>query len=317
VALTFDDGPHAEHTPAVLSALRAHSAPATFFVNGERVRTARERELLEEIATDPLFELGNHTWSHSKLTELSREEAVAEVDRTTELLADFGDSARWLRFPFGASNCETAGTVIERGYTIVGWHVDSADWCFAVGNGQCSPETLRHISDVWRVDMVGHVLNQIERRDGGIVLLHDSLGFTAELLDRLLVRLEQSGAEFVPLGALDAFPVLNGERPPAFVGSPCAEAADCAFAPGGYCHIEGFCTLPCAGFCPDAPGRPGTFCVPDSVTGGATGSCVPRAEPANAYCEDVPGTVRAMAERFVGRSDAPPAAAEVCLPATD
>lgn len=105
-----------------------------------------------------------------------------------------------------------------------------------------------------------------------------------------------------------------------FVGSPCGCDADCGFAAGGaagFCHPAGFCTLPCAGYCPDLDGRAPTFCVADpTVPGPVTeGICVSRAVPANGHCADVPGTLDLEAERFVGDSGAGERTAEVCVPA--
>lgn len=65
VALTFDDGPDARSTPALLDLLRQEKVPATFFCIGQRV--AAERELTARLAREGHM-LGNHTYHHSNLT---------------------------------------------------------------------------------------------------------------------------------------------------------------------------------------------------------------------------------------------------------
>src|SRR5688572_16068018 len=61
VALTFDDGPHPDHTPRVLDLLAAAGARATFFVVGERA--LRYPELVRRMAREG-HAVGNHTFSH-------------------------------------------------------------------------------------------------------------------------------------------------------------------------------------------------------------------------------------------------------------
>lgn len=110
----------------------------------------------------------------------------------------------------------------------------------------------------------------------------------------------------------------DGERP--FVGSPCGCAADCGFNHNGAwatCHPAGFCTLPCAGPCPDLGGRAPTFCVADPFTdpeAAPAGICVSKAHDLNGDCADLPGTLDREAERFVGDSGSAVRTARVCLP---
>jgi hypothetical protein len=125
-------------------------------------------------------------------------------------------------------------------------------------------------------------------------------------------RFEELGVVNADDGCLN-----DGRRP--FVGDACACPRDCDFqergGAAGVCHEAGFCTLPCAGFCPDLAGRAPTFCAPDPSVDGQAGICVSKAIPDNGHCADVPGTIDASTERFIGNSSAPARDAEVCLPA--
>lgn len=315
VALTFDDGPNPATTPKVMEVLRRHGVPATFFINGSRVVDDETRAIAKEIVADPAFILANHTWSHPQMTQQTREVAAAQVDRTTAVIEAAGGSAEWFRFPFGASTCGTAEMVRSRGYTITGWHIDSADWCYA-RTGYCSPSTFRYVPDSMRGDMLGWVMKQVRDKDGGILLFHDIHPHTADQLEGIIETLKAEGYTFTNVDDQAAFPRLNGVTPP-FIGDLCEEDADCAFNARStpFCHGAGFCTVGCEGFCPDQPGKVPTFCVSDPVTEGATGICVSKATLDNGHCADLPGTIDASAERHLGRSSAAASTAEVCMPA--
>ena len=114
IALTFDDGPNPITTPQILQTLRAHDAPATFFINGKRVVDDKTRAIVKEIVDDPLFILANHTWAHPQMTRLSFDKAEQQIDKTTAVIEAAGGEAEWFRFPFGASNCTTAEQVCCR-----------------------------------------------------------------------------------------------------------------------------------------------------------------------------------------------------------
>ena len=228
VALTFDDGPNAATTGIVLDVLAAHGARAAFFINGSRVASKQERDLVARARASGHL-VGNHTQTHAEMTALSRAEAQGEVDATDAVLRAAGIAPAWFRFPYGSSSCETAEMVRSRGYRITGWHVDSADWCFAAGGGYCSPSTFAYVTDAYRGDMVGYTLAQIRERQGGIVLFHDVHANTAANLDGILRALEAEGYLFVGLDDASTFPALNGATPAA---KPSA-CGDLGYA--GYC----------------------------------------------------------------------------------
>lgn len=210
VALTFDDGPSLAVTPAVVRVLRKHKVPATFFMVGRRLRTKKARALAAAIAADPLFALGNHSYSHPELASMSERDTASEVDRTTALLEDAsGATPRFFRFPYSAASCASTDLVRERGYRVAGWHVDSADWCFSAGRGRCRSSMWRDIPDRLRSDMHGLVLERVRANRGGIVLLHDTYQRTADQLDALITALLADGYRFVALDDGAAFPLLN------------------------------------------------------------------------------------------------------------
>lgn len=119
VALSFDDGPDPGRTPAMLELLAAQGARATFFVVGERA--ALEPSLLDDIVSSG-NELGNHTWSHPRLSQLSEAAALGEFRRTQRILpADGGPTL--VRVPFGEARAGTFADLWEAGMTPIHWSV--------------------------------------------------------------------------------------------------------------------------------------------------------------------------------------------------
>ena len=103
-----------------------------------------------------------------------------------------------------------------------------------------------------------------------------------------------------------------------FVGDGCQNGEDCGFdyhGHQGYCHTAGFCTISCDGYCPDRYNRASTFCTADPGVAPTQGICVSHASHDNGHCADLPGSVDASANRYVGSSGARSRMAEVCLPA--
>jgi len=331
IALTFDDGPDLVDTPAILDVLDSHGARGTFFVNGRQVRTDDHWRLLHDMVERGHL-LGNHTENHVNSVTASFSSWQSEVQQThdtlVEVLSEHGQAPKFFRFPYGSANCDTVAAVTALEYHVVGWHIDSADWCFQSstgGYGYCSPSTFASVSDDYRDDFVGLTLSQASWKDGGILLFHDIHSYTADHLDELLTRLEEEGYSFTTLDDLATFPLLNGEIPPRdpWIGDPCATDDDCAFeADGepGYCHsfqdpatLErfGFCALACDGYCPDLSGTAPTFCVASDDP--QVGRCASQSSTLNDMCDAIDGTEETDADRFVYESGASASTATVCI----
>jgi peptidoglycan/xylan/chitin deacetylase (PgdA/CDA1 family) len=308
IALTFDDGPNPATTPKVIQVLKQHHAPATFFNNGMRYNAAA-KQIAAQIAADPDYILANHSQNHLNLALQSAAKVADEVDRTDALIRAAGETPKYFRFPFGSANCSALQAVKSRGYRVVGWHIDSADWCYAAGNGYCKKSTFKYVPDDVRDNMQAYVMSQVASTNGGIILFHDIHQHTADHLDAILTALEAAGYTFVRLDNVNAFPKLNGATPPQshFIGEACTKNADCT---SNRCHESGFCTQACAGTCPDQSGAAPTFCIAE----GAGGVCVAKAAPQNQSCAALPQTMLRVETRYVGASGASAATANVCAP---
>ncbi|MFJ3788492.1 polysaccharide deacetylase family protein [Kitasatospora sp. NPDC090091] len=187
VALTFDDGPHPEHTPRILDVLRRHDAPAAFFCIG--LHALAHPGVVHRIAAEG-HTLGNHTWSHAYLPDLGPIELQRQLSFTAEAIAAAagGGPVPWLRPPYGGRSPELLERVADSGLTTVLWDVETNDWA------RPRPEVVAE-----------RVLQQV--RPGSIVLMHDGGGDrsrTAAALPAVITGLRERGYRLVALEELAA-----------------------------------------------------------------------------------------------------------------
>ncbi len=180
IALTFDDGPHPEHTPRLLDALEAVKAKATFFVIGERA--IQNPSLIKRIANSG-HELGNHTWSHSDPAKTSATHFRHEVRKTRQLIQDLtGRDCRLMRPPLGKLTLPKMFQLWQEQQTIVLWNTDPKD--FAMTDSQQVHGWLDHYLPC----------------GGDIVLLHDNHSHATLAVERLTAATD-SPMKFVTISS--------------------------------------------------------------------------------------------------------------------
>lgn len=309
VALTFDDGPSIETTPQVIEVLRRHQVPATFFYVGAMAVDPAVDELILDVAADPLFRIGNHTWDHVDLIGYTASEARDQIEPTTELLADFGVTPRYFRFPYGEGTCDIVDLARGMGMHVTGWHIDTADWCYAMGEGVCDSGDYWRVPEGFRDDMLGHTIDQILESNGGMVLFHDVWQYTADELEAVILEVKAAGLTFTLLEDMETYPRLNDDDPYPlpWIGQACSVRDDECWQvenfawcePGGDPSADadaGVCVLPCGSApCFSRDGGPPSECV--NWEGEAV--CLGVSSTLNGWCEGVPGTV----ETLVGGRD--------------
>jgi peptidoglycan/xylan/chitin deacetylase (PgdA/CDA1 family) len=156
VALTFDDGPARALTPKLVGILRANQVPATFFMVGSRVRTNPDAARLIARAG---FTIGNHTWSHPKLTRLPNSAVRTQLRSTARELGRRGiRPSRLMRPPYGDINARVRRDIRAVSLVPVLWDVDSRDW---------RGGSARQIA--------GSILRQLRPHRSNIVLQHDGV----------------------------------------------------------------------------------------------------------------------------------------------
>lgn len=180
VTLTFDDGPFLETTPKVLQLLRRHRVHATFFAVGQYLeaedRRARATRRLLRRVVDEGHLVGNHTLDHSLLTAISHTKVLDQIDRSAAAIERaIGKYPYLFRPPYGALDDFGQQAARERHLDLQLWSVEAQDM-------------TRDDSH----QMFKELVNQLEYKQGGVVLLHDirftSVAVLAELLDWLKVH---------------------------------------------------------------------------------------------------------------------------------
>jgi peptidoglycan/xylan/chitin deacetylase (PgdA/CDA1 family) len=126
VALTFDDGPHPEGTPAILETLRARGTRATFFLVGERVE--QYPSLVEEIAAEG-HEPAVHAYLHRNQMRLTPGEFAADLDRAVSVIAQAcGRPPTLYRPPYGVFTLAGLAAIRRRALRPLLWSKWGRDW---------------------------------------------------------------------------------------------------------------------------------------------------------------------------------------------
>jgi peptidoglycan-N-acetylglucosamine deacetylase len=124
--LTFDDGP-SESTGPILDLLAEHGVRAHFFVIGARAQ--ERRDLIERAAADGHL-IGNHTWDHAALAQISDDAAVIEnLGRANDVITEIlGASPTLFRGPYGSVDARVERLAATLGLTHMGWDVETEDF---------------------------------------------------------------------------------------------------------------------------------------------------------------------------------------------
>ncbi len=181
--LTFDCGYENGNTEAILDALKAHSAPATFFVVGHFLESAPDivKRMAEEGHT-----VGNHTYHHPDMSRISsRDDFQKEMDSVVEKYHEITgkDLAMYYRPPQGKYSKANLQMAKDMGYSTFFWSLAYVDW-----NQDDQPS---HEEAIEKLTKRVH--------PGAIVLLHSTSKTNGEIMDELLTKWEEMGYTFRPL----------------------------------------------------------------------------------------------------------------------
>jgi peptidoglycan/xylan/chitin deacetylase (PgdA/CDA1 family) len=125
IALTFDDGPCHPYTSQLMEFLESEGVRATFFMPGHNVQ--REPNLAAEVASR--HAVGNHTYTHPRLTWSRASKVREELERGQEAIHDAtGTIPTIFRVPHGWYGPQVISTAEELGMRCVGWSVMAWDW---------------------------------------------------------------------------------------------------------------------------------------------------------------------------------------------
>ena len=176
VYLTFDDGPHPEHTPRLLDALLGHGVRSTFFVVGNRA--VQHPEIIQRMVREG-HSVGHHSFNHTAPSKTSARQLLDEVRETRSMLREqTGLQHNLFRPPSGQlTPAKLVGLWLER-QTVVLWSLDPRDFA------------CRSHADL------AAAFAQRPIHGGDVVLLHDDNPHLLPILDDLVADVRSRGLEF-------------------------------------------------------------------------------------------------------------------------
>ncbi len=202
VALTFDDSPDPKWTPKILDILKAKHVRAAFMAIGSEA--ADNIGLLKRIVREG-HEIGNHTWTHPDISEISPRQVDLEITLTERLFeSKLGVQPLYFRPPYDIDEepdtdleADPAWRIQQKGYIIIGSKIDTDDW---------DEHPRKTTSEI--IQSVFAQLDTMKTKPqfrGSIILMHDGGGdrsVTVAALGPLIDALRARGLTIVPVSAL-------------------------------------------------------------------------------------------------------------------
>jgi cellulose synthase/poly-beta-1,6-N-acetylglucosamine synthase-like glycosyltransferase/peptidoglycan/xylan/chitin deacetylase (PgdA/CDA1 family) len=200
LVLTFDDGPDPTWTPQVLNILQKEKVPAAFFLVG--INAEKNIPIVKRMYKEG-YELGNHTFTHPNIAEISPRRALLEMESTRLLLECItGHSTILFRAPYNADfepekMEELLPVAIARtkNYLDVGESVDPLDWEPGVTADSIVARTIKRKRELTAAGLSGNV-----------ILLHDAGGDTRsetiKALPRIIEYFKSQGYQFTTISDL-------------------------------------------------------------------------------------------------------------------
>jgi cellulose synthase/poly-beta-1,6-N-acetylglucosamine synthase-like glycosyltransferase/spore germination protein YaaH/peptidoglycan/xylan/chitin deacetylase (PgdA/CDA1 family) len=202
VAISFDDGPDPTWTPKILDVLKQKNVKGTFMIIG--AEAAQHVGVLQRVYREG-HEIGNHTYTHPDISEISARQLDVEVNLTERLFASkIGVQPLYFRPPYDIDEepdtddeAAPAYRIQQDGYTIIGNKIDTDDW------NEHPRKTTQEI--------IQSVLAQLQTMKtkpqfrGSIILMHDGGGnrqVTVNALGPMIDALRSHGYKIVPVSAL-------------------------------------------------------------------------------------------------------------------
>lgn len=231
IAITIDDLPvHAPYPPGVtplevnrqmIGAVQAAHVPVTAFVNAVNVKDSATMEALRDWR-EAGFVLGNHTWSHPHLSELTIAQFEGELTKDEPVLRQVGGRSdwRWFRYPFldegkdPAQRIAARAVLAKHGYRVADVTTTFSDWAWTPAWARChAKHDAAGIAELERLYLKAvkesivdarYNAKALYGRDIPYVLLMHVSAMSAHMMPQVLRIYRQSGFQFVSLPAAES-----------------------------------------------------------------------------------------------------------------
>lgn len=195
IAFTFDDGPNPIYTRQLLEIFAEVKGKATFFMIGEQM--GKFPEVVKEVAEQG-HEIGNHTYTHARLSDLEQAQCKDEIERNEELLKELtGKKPNVFRPPYLDYNKNVQLILEDKGYSLIGaLNVEAKDW------EQPGMEYILSVSRKYAAK-------------GSILIFHDGYGDrsqTIESVRTLAFELARKGYQLITVSELLNKSMINQEE---------------------------------------------------------------------------------------------------------
>ncbi|MBP3832113.1 MAG: polysaccharide deacetylase family protein [Clostridia bacterium] len=178
IYLTFDLGYEAGYTAKILDALKQNNVKGTFFITAHYVNTASD---LVKRMIDEGHIVGNHTVNHKSMPSLSDDELTTEVMKLHQVIYEkYNYEMKYMRPPKGEFSERTLSLCEKLGYKTVMWSFAYVDW---EENKQPSEE-----------EAMQKIIPNLH--NGEIMLLHATSKTNADIMDKMIKRVQEEGYEF-------------------------------------------------------------------------------------------------------------------------
>ncbi|MGC5013743.1 polysaccharide deacetylase family protein [Streptosporangium sp. DT93] len=180
IALTFDDGP-GKYADKLLDTFKKYKSKTTFFLEGQYVKS---RPAFAKRMVVEGHEIGNHSYTHPHLRELSEDRIREELTSTQDIVKKVtGKYPTTIRPPYGELDERVAAVARQMGMPIILWNGGSRDW---------ATRNEKAIYD--------EVLKNAKR--DGVILMHDWVEQTVKVMPKLLAALQKQGYHVVSVSSL-------------------------------------------------------------------------------------------------------------------
>jgi len=191
ILLSFDDGPHPTNTASVLRTLKEVGVHAHFFELGQQVQAYPD---MSKLVASEGHSVGNHSWNHPNMQKISFEQAVAQIKQTHSIILKvLGWVDPFFRFPYGNRTKPVDKELADNEMADFYWTIDTNDWRMTNPDGSVRTN----------LQVINDTIGQLDRKQHGIILMHDIHRRTAELLPELLRQISLRGYTVVMLQPAD------------------------------------------------------------------------------------------------------------------